>query len=54
MKILTVDDNVTCMGQDNEPSVEVEVTKLTKEELNRFVIQIQRIIKLILNYKNMF
>lgn len=37
MKVLTVEDKVASVGNENEPTVEVEVPKLTKEELNRYV-----------------
>ncbi|CAG9785273.1 unnamed protein product [Diatraea saccharalis] len=35
MKVLTVEDKVTSVGIENEPTVEVVSPKLTKEELNR-------------------
>lgn len=36
MKVLTVEDKVASVGNENEPRVEVEAPKLTKEELNRY------------------
>lgn len=35
MKVLTVEDKVASVGIENEPRVDIEDTKLTKEELNR-------------------
>ncbi|XP_072940824.1 dual specificity protein phosphatase 14-like [Epargyreus clarus] len=35
MKVLTVEDKVASVGSENEPTVEVEQAKLTKEELNK-------------------
>lgn len=37
MKVLTVEDKVSCVG-DEEPTVEAETPKLTKEELNRYIM----------------
>lgn len=37
MKVLTVEDKVACVGNENEPTLEVETPKLTKEELNRYL-----------------
>lgn len=35
MKVLTVEDKVASVGNENEPTVVVDTQKLTKEELNK-------------------
>lgn len=36
MKVLRVDDKVSSVGSENEPTVVVDTQKKTKEELNRY------------------
>lgn len=32
-----MEDKVACVGNENEPTIEVEMPKLSKEELNRYI-----------------